>query len=115
MRIAIVAAVVVVFLAIGGYLVFQGTGGGGAAVRVDLKVAGSTMTPDNPTAKAGDTVTMTITTDRDEEVHLHGYDIPFQCKAGQPLTKTFKADKSGTFPMEIEATSTPLGKFTVNP
>ncbi len=114
-RTIMIVVVVVAFLAVGGYFALHGTGGGGTPVSIDLKVSGSTMTPDNPTAKAGDMVTMTITTDKDEEVHLHGYDIPFQCKAGQPLTKTFKADKTGDFDMEIEDTSTPLGKFTVNP
>ncbi len=114
-RTLLVAVVVIAFVAVGGYLAYRGTGGEGALVSIDLRVAGSAMTPDNPTAKAGDTLTMTITTDKDEEIHLHGYDIPFECKAGQPLTKTFKADKTGTFPMEIEETSTPLGSFTVKP
>lgn len=114
-RVVLIAVVVVAFIAIGGYFVLHGTGAGGQQVALNLKVAGSTMTPDNPVAHANDTVTMTITTDKDEKVHLHGYDIPFECKAGQPLSKTFKADKTGDFPMEIEDTSTPLGTFTVRP
>ncbi len=114
-RVLVIAVVVIAFIAIGGYLVQRGTGTGGQQVRLNLKVAGSTMTPDNPTAHANDTVTMTITADKDEEIHLHGYDIPFECKANQPLTKTFKADKTGDFDMEIEETSTPLGKLTVRP
>lgn len=114
-RAILLAVVVILFVALGGYLALRGTGRGGHAVTIDLKVAGSTMTPDNPSASANDTVTMTITADKDEEVHLHGYDIPFECKAGMPLTKTFKADKTGDFPMELEETSTPLGKFTVHP
>ncbi len=114
-RALVIAVVVVAFVAVGGYLAYRGTGGGGAAVSIDLKVTGSTMTPGNPTAKAGDMVTMTITTDRDEEIHLHGYDIPFECKAGEPTSHTFTADKTGTFPIEWESTSTPLGDLVVSP
>jgi hypothetical protein len=110
-----VAAVLIAFIAIGAFLALRGTGGGGRPVTIEIKVTGSTMTPGNPSARADDAVTMTITTDRDEEIHLHGYDIPFECKANQPVTRTFKADKTGDFDMEIEDTSTPLGKFTVNP
>lgn len=113
-RLAIVAGVVVVFVAVGALLALRGTGGGGQAVSIDLRVTGGTMVPADPTARHGDTVTMTITTDRDEEVHLHGYDIAFECRAGQPLTKTFRADKTGAFDIEIENPATPLGTFTVN-
>ena len=113
-RLAVIAGVVVVFLVAGGYLALRGSGGGGQTVTIDLKVTGSTMTPENPTARANDSVTLTITADRDEEIHLHGYDIAFECRAGQPLTKTFRADKTGAFDIEIEDPPTPLGKLTVN-
>jgi copper(I)-binding protein len=113
-RTVIIGVVVVVFVAAAGFLALQGIGGGGKAVTMDLKVTGTAMSPDNPKAQHNDAVTMTITTDKDEEIHLHGYDIAFDCKAGQPLTKTFKADKTGNFDMEIEATSQQVGTFTVS-
>jgi hypothetical protein len=44
---------------------------------------------------------------------LHGYDIHFETKAGQVVSQTFKADKTGDFPIEWESTSTPLGHLVV--
>lgn len=115
-RILILAVVVLVFLAVGGYLISQNSGGGGRPVNINLLVTGSTMTSDTPTAKQGDRVTMTITADNAEEIHLHGYDIPFEVpSAGGKVTKTFTADKSGSFEMELEATGTHLGQFQVSP
>ncbi len=85
------------------------------AVTISLKVTGSSISAANPKAVKGQKVTMTISTDKDEEVHLHGYDIHFDCKAKQPLSKTFTADKTGSFEMELEKTSTHLTNFDVAP
>ena len=115
-RLVVLAVVVVVFLAVGGFLIARSVGGGGRPVSIDLTVKGSTMTPDTPTAKQGDRVTMTIAADKAEEVHLHGYDIQFVVpSAGGKVTHTFTADKTGTFEMELEATATQLGQFQVSP
>jgi FtsP/CotA-like multicopper oxidase with cupredoxin domain len=115
-RVLVLAAVLVVFFAIGAYLSFRSTGGGGQAVAIQLTVKGSSMTPPNPTVKQGDHVTMTITADKKEEIHLHGYDIPFEVPSpGGSVTHTFTADKSGSWPMEIEETGTPLGQLVVTP
>jgi len=49
-------------------------------------------------------------------VHLHGYDIAFDCVAGQVVSHTFKATISGgPFDLEWESTSTHLGDLIVNP
>jgi hypothetical protein len=115
-RALLLAVVVVAFLAIGGYLAFRSTGGGGSEVAIHLTVSGDKITPDNPTAKQGDHVNMTITADKAEEIHLHGYDIPFEVpSAGGSVTHSFTADKSGSFEMEIEDTGAPLTQFTVKP
>jgi hypothetical protein len=86
-----------------------------SAVTINFKVTGSTITPANPKAVKGQKLTMVITTDKDEEVHFHGYDIHFDCKAHLPLTKTIALDKSGSFELELEATSTHLTNFEVSP
>ena len=115
-RVLILAAVLAVFLAAGAYLVHASTGGGGRAVSIDLKVSGSSISPGSPTVKQGDRVTMTITADRKEEIHLHGYDIPFQVPAaGGSVTHSFTASASGSFLMEIEDTGTELTYFVVKP
>ena len=115
-RVIILAAVVIVFLLVGGFLIARSIGGGGRPVSIDVAVTGSTMSPDHPSAKQGDLVTLTITADKAEEIHLHGYDIQFVVpSAGGRVTHTFTADKTGDFDFEIESTSTPLGKFQVSP
>jgi hypothetical protein len=80
-----------------------------------VKVTGDKADQTDLQANQGDTIKLTITTDKDEEVHLHGFDIAFECKAGEPLTKTFKADRTGQFEYEIEDSSTHLGNLTVKP
>jgi hypothetical protein len=47
-------------------------------------------------------------------VHLHGYDIHFNCTPGQVTSHTFKADNTGSFDIEWESTSTPLGTLVVS-
>jgi len=110
-----VAAVVAVFLVAGGVLIFRSTGGGGANVTLDIAVTGNTMSPANPTVKQGDHVTMSVTTDKAEEIHLHDYDIKFAAEAGTKVTHSFTADKTGPHLIEIEDTGQELGNLTVNP
>ena len=99
-------------------LVLAGCGGsstGGAEKRFNIHVTGTKSDLGDFSAGKGDKVTITITTDKDEEVHLHGYDIHFDCKSGTPLTKSFTADKTGQFEYELEAAMDHLGNLTVNP
>ena len=108
------AAVLVVFVVAGGILIFATRSHGGQNVTINLTVTGGTkMNPDNPTAHQNDRVTFNVTSDTDGEVHLHGYDIHFDTKAGQTVTQKFTADKTGDFPIEWESTSTELGHFVV--
>jgi len=113
-RALIVAAALVVFVIGGGILIYATRSLGGQDVTINLNVTGGTwMTPDNPTAHQNDKVTVNVTSDSDGEVHLHGYDIAFEAKAGQTVSHTFTADKTGTFLIEWESTSTELGNFVV--
>jgi hypothetical protein len=115
--IVIIAVAVVAFFAVGGYLIFgRGGGGGGKPVTFDVSVTGTTMSPDKLSARQGDKITMNVTADRAEEIHLHGYDIAFEVeKAGDTVSKTFTADKTGSFEIEIESTSTEVGSLEVQP
>ena len=114
-RAYILAVVLVVFVVAGGFLIYSTRGHGGENVTIDLTVTGgSKMSPDNPTAHQNDRVTINVTSDTEGEVHLHGYDIHFDTKPGQKVTQTFTADKTGTFEIEWESTSTHLGDFVVS-
>jgi len=109
------SAVVAVFLVAGGFLILRTTGGGGTSRTIDLTVTGTSMTPDSPSARQNDMLTINVKTDKEEEIHLHGYDIKFEAKPNQTVTRTFKADKTGSFELEIEDTGQHLGQLVVSP
>jgi heme/copper-type cytochrome/quinol oxidase subunit 2 len=109
----VIAVVVVAVLAVAGVFIVRSLSAGGADVTIDLTVTGTAMSPPNPTVNKGDRVTMSVTADKKEEIHLHVYDIKFDVEPGKKVTKSFTADKSGEFPIEIEDTSKELGSLTV--
>ena len=114
LRIEIVAAVLVIFFAIGGYVIFSNKSAGPKDVTFDVTVTGgTTMKPSELTVHQNDTVTINITSDTDGEAHLHGYDIAFENTAGKVTTHTFKAVNTGDFEIEWESTSTHLGYLVV--
>jgi hypothetical protein len=114
---AIVAAVILVFIAVGGYLIFgRGGIGTGKPVTLNVSVTGTTMNPPTINVHQGDQVTMNVTVDKKEEIHLHGYDIKFEAeKAGDTVTHKFTADKTGNFDIEIENAGTAIGSMVVQP
>jgi nitrous oxide reductase len=114
-RIYVVAAVLVVFVIAAGILINTNRHAG-QKVTFDVTVTGAkTMSPSNLTAHQDDTITINIKSDTDGEVHLHDYDISFEAKAGQTVSKTFKADKTCTCEIEWESTKTTLGQLVVSP
>jgi hypothetical protein len=113
-RLFIVAVVVALFVVVGGILIYANLPHGGKDVLINVSVTGGkTMSPSDLSANQNDNVTINVTSDTDGEVHLHGYDIHFDSKAGQTVTHTFKADKTGDFEIEWESTSTHLGHLVV--
>lgn len=116
LRLALIAGVLVIFIAVGAYLIF-GNKNAPKNVTFNVAVTGAkSMNPDTLTVNQNDTVTINISSDTTGEVHLHGYDIAFDCVAGQVVSHTFKATISGgPFDLEWESTSTHLGNLIVNP
>ena len=115
-RIGLVAAVLVAFVIVAGFLIYKNQSSGGRDVTINVTVThGNSMTPSEWDAHQNDVVTVNLTSDMDGEVHLHGYDIPFDNKAGVVTTKKFTADKTGDFEIEWEDTSTHLGHLVVTP
>lgn len=62
----------------------------------------------------GTTVTVLITGDTADEVHLHGYDRTAQVPAGGTATLTFTADIPGVFEMELHELGVPLVSLEVS-
>jgi hypothetical protein len=68
----------------------------------------------------GDEVTIVVSADAEDDIHLHGYDIEKPVEPGKPATFKFTADIEGIFEIEShvaeDAGREPLvGKLTVEP
>ena len=115
-RIPIAILVVGIFITIGGVLIYANQNPGGKDVTFSVTVTGAqSMKPDTLNANHNDNITLIVTSDRTGEVHLHGYDLHFlTTTAGQSVSRTFKADKTGDFEIEWESTSTHLGHLVVS-
>jgi pyruvate/2-oxoglutarate dehydrogenase complex dihydrolipoamide acyltransferase (E2) component len=62
-----------------------------------------------------ETVRFRVTSDVDEEVHVHGYDIAKDIPAGETVTMSFKADITGIFEIEYEHAGEQIGQLRVDP
>ena len=70
--------------------------------------------------KKGDQVTIVVSANAPDDVHLHGYDIEKPVEPGKPATFKFTADIEGIFEIEShkaedEGRDPLLGKLTVEP
>lgn len=96
-----------------------GSGGGGVAAtsgavrRLDVSITGTTVTP--PPAlvdlAVGATLELVVTSDHDDELHAHGFDVEEQLKAGVPTTLRLTATQTGSF--EVETHEPALTLLTV--
>lgn len=71
--------------------------------------------PTTITVNQGDIVTIHITNDADEELHVHGYDKSIDLQANKEAVLKFTADASGHFPYELEGSKTEIGALDVSP
>jgi hypothetical protein len=65
--------------------------------------------------KQGDSVTIKILSDVEEEFHLHGYDRSTDLVPNQESQLSFVADISGRFAFELEKSKKELGVLEVQP
>jgi len=78
-------------------------------VTINVTIANGKVSPSGASydVSKGSTVTIAVTSDAADTIHVHGYDIEKDVVAGTPLTITFTADQTGSFEVEthvIEAT-----------
>jgi heme/copper-type cytochrome/quinol oxidase subunit 2 len=78
-------------------------------VTIDVTIANGKITPPATTynVSLGSTVTITVTSDAADTVHVHGYEIEKDVVAGAKTVITFVADKTGRYEVEthtVEAT-----------
>ena len=70
--------------------------------------------------KKGDNVTIVVSSDAHDVIHLHGYDIEKDVEAGKPATFKFTADIEGIFEIESHVAEDKgleplMAKLTVEP
>jgi hypothetical protein len=91
------------------------------AVEVRLVLDRDALTPNDPQACRGQSVTLLVAAKADGVIHIHGYDdaVPAtEVAAGGETTLEFEAVRAGQFPIEFHPADDPrgveLGIFTVH-
>jgi len=67
------------------------------------------------TYNEGETVRFKVDSDVSDEVHMHGYDIMKDVKAGGSVSFAFPATLEGVFEAELEGRKEQILELTVNP
>ena len=88
---------------------------GFSGVVVEAKVTGGKVETANRRVRVdrGEAVRIRVESDRNEEVHVHGYDLSRDVAPGKPATIEFTADAPGVFEVELEATKLLLFELQV--
>jgi uncharacterized cupredoxin-like copper-binding protein len=68
----------------------------------------------NISLKSGDEGKITVESDEEVEIHLHGYEIKKTAKPDEPAEFEFDADIPGIFTMEVENTGTEIAEIEVS-
>lgn len=76
----------------------------------DGEVAGGPARIETP---VGGDVTIVVSSDVADTVHLHGYDIEVPVAPGEPVTLTVTADIPGVFEIELEEAGLKIGELVV--
>ena len=77
-------------------------GGSGSVKRLQVTIAGTTVTPAPAQVElpVGSTLELVVTSDHDDELHAHGFEQEAQLKAGRPTTLRLTAKDAGLYPVE---------------
>ena len=86
-------------------------------IAIDIEVSKGKLVkgPDVTTVREGEEITVNITSDAADEMHLHGYDRHAHLKPGVTATLKFKATKTGRFTYELHNAGLELGAIEVHP
>jgi hypothetical protein len=87
------------------------------ATLVELKVQQGRLVsgPEVVKMTEGDKLTLRITSDTDDEMHLHGYNLHLDLTAGQTGELALTANRSGRFEYELHHAHRTLGALEVYP
>lgn len=78
----------------------------GRTIRVTVTGKKVTPAPTTVDLKVGEKLTLVVTSDHDDEIHAHGFDVEGTLKAGTPSTVTLTGTEPGLY--EVETHEPPL-------
>jgi len=83
---------------------------GPAGQRIEVSVTGGEVSGDTGRVSigSGDRVTLVVSSDTADEVHVHGYDLDGEVRPGTPAELTFDATVPGVFEVELHEAGTVL-------
>ena len=64
---------------------------------------------------AGDQIRFRVSSNRADEVHVHGYDVEEEIPAGGTATLSFPAEIEGIFEVELHESEAQIAEIRVNP
>ena len=87
-----------------------------ADVTIEAIIASGKVSPATQTVQAsvGQQVKITVTSDVEDQLHVHGYDKEVELKPGKPGSVTFTADTKGTFEIETHESGKLIAKLVVS-
>lgn len=78
----------------------------GRSIAIAIKGKSVTPSPATVDLKVGETLTLVVTSDHDDELHAHGFDVETKLVAGAPTTALLTGRQAGLY--EVETHETPL-------
>lgn len=81
----------------------EAAAGPGQPSAVPIQIVGGKRVggPEVIRLRQGEVLALSLTSDKNGELHLHGYDLRVQLQAGQPAELRFTAEHSGRFEYEL--------------
>jgi hypothetical protein len=91
------------------------TGRPSARPNAEITIAGGKVSPPSGWLEVtkGRPVSITVTSDVADEVHVHGYDLKAELRPGEPVTLRFTADLTGVFQVETHRSKLVLTQVAV--
>jgi plastocyanin len=73
-----------------------------AGKRITITINGKDVTPAPETVavEVGETLTLVVTSDHDDEIHAHGFEVEGELKAGKASTITLTGEQPGVYEVE---------------
>ena len=108
-----VAVALLLVVALVGACASDGDGGGSSDGSIEVTVEGDEVSGDTEaTVSTGTEVSIEVTSDAEDRIHVHGYDLYGEISDGSG-TVEFTADIPGVFEVELEEAGTVLLELTV--